>query len=158
MEYEYNTIYKFDLTGQVSFGSLPAEQIYTLFRDGRVASKFLEHHIPVWFPKLKFVDADGYDHVHVDHAEIKLDLKGFTKGGASYVPSSMIGAGRSIDIVEAHLHANTIDYIFSDITCFPKVRIQFKRGTELVEKFPSGRIKPNQIDDLFNGVNIINEE
>lgn len=151
MNIDYNTIYEYDLTGKVQFGDMPTEKLHELFQDGRVASKFLENYIPIWFPELKFVDADGYDHVDVATGERKWDLKGFTKGGASYVPSSMLGAGRTINLQEAHEHANTIDYIFSDITQFPRIRIQFKLGTELVKNFPKGKIKPDQINELFNG-------
>jgi hypothetical protein len=155
---EYNKIYYFDLTGQVQFGNMPEEEIYELFRDGRVASKFLEHTIPAWFPELEFVDQDGYDHVDRATGQKKFDLKGFTKGGASYAPSNMIGAGRKIVIEELHSHANIIDYIFSDITEFPKVRIIFKHGTDLVSEFPKGKIESKQKDQLFKEVNITDEE
>ena len=158
MKINYETIYHFDLSGKVQFGDLPQQELYELFKDGRVASKFLEHYIPLWFPELKFVDADGYDHVDVATGQLKWDLKGFTKSGASYVPSSMIGAGRKINIQEAHSHANTIDYIFSDITNFPKIRIQFKTGTEMVTRFPKGKIKPEQINELFNGITNVDED
>jgi hypothetical protein len=151
MKINYDTIYCFDFTGKVQFGDLPKETVYELFRDGRVASKFLENHIPVWFPELKFVDATGYDHVDVATETKKWDLKGFTKGGASYVPSNMIGAGRRVDLQEAHDHANTIDYIFSDVVDFPLVRIQFKSGKELVEQYPKGKIDFKYRNELFNG-------
>ena len=158
MKVQYNTIYNFDLTGKVRFGDLPESLIHQLFQDGRVASKFLEHHIPIWFPELKFVDQKGYDHVDVETGLKKWDLKGFTKGGASFVPSSMLGAGRKIDIAEAQDHANTIDYIFSDVTEFPKIRIQFKHGVDLVAEFPKCKINRKQQSQLFNGVNIVNEK
>lgn len=156
MNIDYDTIYCFDLSGKVSFGDLPQEAVYALFQDGRVASKFLEHHIPVWFPELVFVDQKGHDHVDRATGLRKWDLKGFTAGGASYVPSTMLGAGRKINIEEAHAHAKTIDYIFSDVTDFPRVRIQFKVGKELVEEFPKCKItKPNK-NKLFNGSKIVN--
>jgi hypothetical protein len=157
MKINFDTIYLFDFTGKVRFGDMPNEELYQLFKDGRVSSKFLESYIPIWFPELKFVDQDGYDHIDVATESVKWDLKGFTKGGASYVPSSMIGAGRKINIEEAQEHANEINYIFSDITEFPNVRIQFKTGKELVKQFPSGKIASKYKDQLFNGVNIIDE-
>jgi hypothetical protein len=158
MKIDYDTIYCFDFTDQVMFGKLPKNTVYELFHDGRVASKFLENYIPIWFPELRFVDATGYDHVDVETGTRKWDLKGFTKGGASYVPSNMIGAGRSINLQEAHDHANTIDYIFSDIIDFPCVRIQFKSGQELVKEFPKGKIDVKYRDRLFNGSKIENEK
>jgi hypothetical protein len=143
----YDKTYTFDLTGKVSFGDLPTSLVNDMFKDGRVASKFLENHLPVWFPELEFVDQDGYD--HISKTGQKYDLKGFTKGGASYAPSAMIGAGRKIDVTEMHAHANTIDYVFSDITEFPQVRIKFMRGTDMVQQYPSGKIAYKQRLALF---------
>jgi hypothetical protein len=152
MKIDYNTIYYFDFTGRISFGELSKETVYQLFQDGRVISKFLEHYVPIWFPELKFVDASGYDHVDVATGLKKWDLKGFTiKSGARYMPSNMIGGGRVKNLQEAHAHAHTIDYIFSDIIDFPKIRIQFKSGTELVTRFPAGEIPVKHRDELFDG-------
>jgi hypothetical protein len=146
---QYDHTYEFDLTGRVQFGDLPTATVHALFQDGRVASKFLENILPVWFDDLEYVDQDGYDHVQTSTGR-KLDLKGFTRGGASYAPSNMLGAGRKIDREKLHEHALTIDYILSDITQFPKVRIVFKRGTELVETYPSGKIGADQQQVLFD--------
>ena len=149
MDYTLNTVYEFNLEGQVQFGAMPMEQLHKLFQDGRVASKFLEHTIPTWFPDLVFVDQDGYDHVSKSTGR-KFDLKGFTKGGASYAPSNMLGAGRKINEEKLHEHAETIDYILSDITEFPKVRIVFKAGSDLVKTYPNGKIPVKAKSVLFN--------
>ena len=145
----YDHTYEFDLTGRVQFGDLPTETVHALFQDGRVASKFLENILPVWFDDLTYVDQDGYDHVQTSTGR-QFDLKGFTAGGASYAPSNMLGAGRKIDREKLHEHALSIDYILSDITEFPRVRIVFKRGTELVENYPNGKI-PNQQKEILFG-------
>lgn len=145
---EFDKIYEFDFSGRVQFGDLPEEEVYKLYRDGRVASKFLEHTVPLWFPEVKFVDKRGYD--HVDKKEVKYDLKGFTtKSGARYAPSKMIGGNRKIDFDALHKHAKTINYIFSDITEFPRVRIIFKTGEQVIKEFPCGEIKFKQRDQLF---------
>lgn len=149
MKHTLNTVYEFDLTGKVKFGDMPEQAVYELFKDGRVASKFLEHTIPTWFEDLEFVDGVGYDHVSKTTGR-KYDLKGFTKGGASYAPSTMLGAGRKIDKQILHEHAESIDYILSDITEFPKVRIVFKSGSELVNTYPTGKIPFKSKRVLFN--------
>lgn len=154
MKIDYDTIYIFDFSDRVTFGDLDRQTVYELFQDGRVASKFLEHYVPLWFPELKFVDATGYDHVDVATGNLKWDLKGFTKGGASYVPSNMLGAGRTINLQEAHDHANTIDYIFSDVVEFPQVKIRFKSGRELVNEFPRGKIDFKYRSQLFTATKI----
>ena len=158
MKIQHDTIYCFDMTNRVQFGDLPDATLYRVFQDGRIISKFLEHYIPIWFPEVKFVDARGHDHVDTATGKLKWDLKGFTiKSGARYMPSNMIGGGRKKNLTELHAHANTIDYIFSDVTEFPLIRIQFKTGTELVTQFPSGEIKLKERDQLFDGSVIINE-
>jgi hypothetical protein len=149
MNYVLDTVYEFDLEGQVKFGSMPLDHLHKLFQDGRVASKFLEHTIPTWFEDLDFVDSVGYDHVSKTTGR-KYDLKGFTKGGACYAPSTMLGAGRKIDKVVLHEHAKSIDYILSDITEFPKIRIVFKSGSDLVNTYPTGKISFKSKKVLFN--------
>jgi hypothetical protein len=144
----YDHTFEFDLTGRVQFGDLPIDTVHDLFQDGRVASKFLENILPVWFEDLEYVDQDGYDHVQTSTGR-RLDLKGFTRGGASYAPSNMLGAGRKINREKLHEHALTIDYILSDITEFPRVRIVFKRGTDLVENYPAGMIPTQERERLF---------
>jgi len=148
MHTQFNTTYEFDFTGKVQFGDMPVELLNKLFQDGRVSSKFLEHTIPTWFPDLEFVDATGYDHVSKS-TNRRYDLKGFTKGGASYAPSTMLGAGRKINRETLHEHAESIDYIISDVTDFPKVRVVFKRGTDLVRDYPSGKIPVKERKKLF---------
>lgn len=144
----YDQVFEFDLTGSVSFGNLSQSKVYELFQDGRVASKFLENILPEWFEDLEYVDQDGYDHVQTSTGR-KLDLKGFTGGGANYAPSNMLGAGRRVDRAKLHEHALEIDYILSDITAFPQVKIVFKRGTDLVEHWPSGKIPAYHRKVLF---------
>lgn len=149
MNYSLDTVYEFDLTGKVQFGDIPLPELYKMLQDGRVASKFLEHMVSIWFPDLELVDQKGYDHVSLTTGR-KYDLKGFTNSGASYAPSKMIGAGRKIDEGKMHKHAHTIDYILSDITEFPKVRIVFKSGSELIETYPKGKIPVTDKQVLFN--------
>ena len=138
MEYEYNKTYEFYV--DANFGNLPVETVNQLFQDGRVASHFLERQLEVWFPKLKFVNGKGYDHIDIDTGR-KLDQKSFTKGGMGFAPSAMLGAGRKIDLDEAHSHANTIDYIACDVVNFPHVRVRFVRGNELIEQYPAKACK-----------------
>jgi hypothetical protein len=61
----------------------------------------------------------------------------------------MLGAGRRINLEELHEHANSIDYIFSDVTEFPKVRIVVKKGTDLVRDYANGKIPYKNRSTLF---------
>ena len=134
MTYEYDKTYEF--TVSASFGDLPVEVINTMFQDGRVASKFLENHLPYWFGDLKFVDAKGHDHVNI-HTGRQLDAKCFTASGLGFAPSSMVGAGRKINLQEAHAHAHTIDYIACDVVEFPLVKVRFVKGSDMVKNYPN---------------------
>lgn len=150
MTIECNKIYKFNLTGRFSFGDLPEVVLSNLYKDGRVASKMLEHQFPHWFPELRFVDKTGYDHVDVINSNNKFELKCFTKRGAVYAPSNMVGKGRKIILEKVYQHAASITYAFADINDFPSVRIIFKRGTDLIQTFPFAKIKYRERNLLFN--------
>lgn len=151
---KYNYTYKYDLSQEgngVSLGAMSHDVVYSLFKDGRTASRILEQYLPMWFDDLTFVDQKGYD--HVDKRGNKYDLKGFTVRGANFRPSSMLGAGRTFDVEEFQNHAKSIDYVFSDIAEFPKVNIVFKKGADLLEKFPTGKIKRSDQKELFKDNN-----
>ena len=142
----YNKTFTFEVNA--SFGDLPKSVINEMFKDGRVASKFLENHLPVWFDDLDFVDAHGYDHVRKSNGR-KLDAKCFTKGGLTYAPSNMLGGGRKIVNEVAHEHAHEIDYIACDIVDFPTVRIRFVKGSDLVEQYPNCKIPKSKRNEFF---------
>ncbi len=144
---EYKKTYNFNLT-PFQVGSIPTEELVELFMDGRVASKFLEIHIPIWFPNFQFVDAKGYDFIDKVTGE-KVDQKAFTRRGANYAPSGMIGVGRKVDLKEFVAHAENTTYCFTDITQFPKIKICFWAGAELLRMFGSNKIGYGQRSKLF---------
>lgn len=151
--FDYKKTYEFRIT-PFSFGDLGEKDLLDLFMDGRVASKFLEKHIPIWFPTLKFVDETGYDFVDSSAKAKKMkrehiDQKAFTKRGANYAPSGMIGVGRKVNLQEFQAHAAHTNYCFTDITKFPQVRICFWTGADLMEKFGSNKIGVSMKDKLF---------
>ena len=137
MKVEYNKTYHF--TVSAAFGDIPQEKVNELFQDGRRASHFLEIQLEYWFPELTFVNAKGYDHVRKNSDKL-YDAKCFTKGGLTYAPSVMLGAGRKVVKEDAHEHAKSIDYIACDVVDFPHVRVRFVSGNDMVEQYPSTRI------------------
>lgn len=141
---EINRVYNFECSA--TFETLSQERVNKLFTDGRRASGFLELQLEEWFPELTFVDGKGYDHVDKDLK--KYDAKCFTRGGAKFCPSVMLGAGRSIDEKKLWEHANHMIYIFCDIVDFPKVRVICKYGSDLV-KYSKGSIPFGDRDVLF---------
>jgi len=132
----------------ISFGDLTQEELAEMFTDGRLVSHFLERQLTKWYPELTFVDARGYD--HLDTKQNKYDQKCFTKGGLTFAPSNMLGKGRKIIEEEAHEHAKNITYICCDVLEFPKVRVKFARGEDLIKQFPKCKIPFSKRQEFFN--------
>ena len=130
----------------VSFGDLKQEQVNEILKDGRLASHFLERQLCVWYPKLTFVDGKGHD--HVDTEGNLYDQKCFTQGGLNFAPSNMIGKGRTLNEEVAHAHAKKITYIACDILDFPKVKVRFVSGEELLKDYPKCKV-PFKHRDIF---------
>jgi hypothetical protein len=144
---ELNRVY--DFTCPALFGTLSQSLVNQLFTDGRRASGFLEKQLELWFPELTFVDGKGFD--FVDPTNQKYDAKCFTKGGAKFCPSVMLGAGRTVNEEKLWEHATHMIYIFCDIVDFPQVKVIYKKGTDLL-KYPKGSIPFGDRDVLFAGL------
>ena len=65
------------------------------------------------------------------------------------MPSNQIGAGRKFDSVVAYQKANKLVYICCDIVDFPKVKVVFKDGKDLVKSYPSCKVSKNKRELLF---------
>ena len=132
-----------------SFGELTKEELTELFKDGRTTSRFMEKLATKWFPELTNVDEKHYD--HVDTEINRYEMKGFTKGGCNFVPSGMLGMGRRIDLNELAevISEHKLTYIITDIVEFPKIRIRFTDGKELLKTYPKGNIKLKEREDFF---------
>lgn len=143
---DLDKVYYFNL--KASFGDLSETQVNDILKDGRAASRFLEHQLVVWFPELKYVDQPGHD--HIDESGNMYDAKCWTEHGCVFRESIMIGRGTDAINEERILeHASMITYIICDITQFPAVRVIFKEGKELAERWPRGQIYKGHRDRLF---------
>ncbi len=147
MKIELNKTYNFNIDS-VSFGSIPKVRIHEFFKDGRVASFFLEEQLPHWFPELTRIEGNK-DHDHVDTLGRKYDAKNFTKGGLRFMPSNQMGAGRKFNALVAHDKANKLIYICCDIVEFPKVRVKFVKGSELIKEYPKCSVPKSKREVLF---------
>jgi hypothetical protein len=117
------------------FGDLTNEELIECYKDGRQSAPLMERQLVKWFPELTYVNQKGYD--HIDKIGKKYDHKSFTNSGLHFAPSTMIGSGRSIDKSVAKTHALKTNYICCDITNFPKVKVIFKTGSDLITQFPT---------------------
>ena len=140
-------VYNFEV-GDLSFGPLDQETLHTIFKDGRASSKLIENCLVSWFPELKLATTNnrGFDHYWGTR---KVEVKGFTKSGCTFLPSHMIGKGRIADPQKAfdELTADTLCMV--DITDFPKVSVRFVDHFWAYNKFPKGRISPRERDYFF---------
>ena len=143
-----NHVYKFKVN-QPTFGNLSTDQVNRLFRDGRM-SKFLELEMTTFFPILNYVDQKGHDYEINCEGTPKVEMKCFTQGGMRFMPSSMIGSGRKLDIEKFHENAHNLTYLFCDIVDFPDIRVIFKSGDEMIEKFPRGSITYKHRNEIFS--------
>lgn len=145
---EYNKLYEFDLTGQIKLGRLDKEGIRRCMTDGRFASHYIEKELVNWFPDLKeSEDTCGpFDHVL---SEQKIDHKNCTKGGVKFMPSKMLGTGRTFDSKEFLEKTEQLDYIITDITTFPIIGVMLKKGTVLAKEFPNGKITLARAKELL---------
>ncbi len=144
---EYNFPYYFHISN-AAFGTLSTKTLCDLFKDGRVVSHFLEKQLEVWFPNLLFEDGKGYDHRCME-TDVLYDAKCFTKSGANFSPSVMLGAGRKVNEEKLHKHATDMNYIICDVCSFPKVNIIFKRGKDLLQDYPKGKISFKDREKIF---------
>jgi hypothetical protein len=154
--FEYNKVYVREL--DIASDELPNDVLYSLLADGRVASHFLEKYLEVWFPELKCVDQKGYDHILLEDFDKfkngskdykKFDQKCFTKGGLRFMPSGMIGVGRTFEKEEAHRHAKDIIYICCDVLNLPEVSIVFKKGSDLLNMYENCHVPYRDRETFF---------
>jgi|TARA_R110000782_G_scaffold264697_1_gene358002 hypothetical protein len=148
MKLELDKTYEYDLTDTMSFGDIKQERLYEFFKDGRNASFMLEEQLIHWFPELTRVEGNK-DHDHIGDDGVKYDAKNFTKHGLNFMPSNQIGAGRKFDSTLAYQKANKLVYICCDIVEFPKVRVIFKEGKDLVKEFTKCRVTKTNRGVLF---------
>ena len=132
-----------------SFGDLPIETLNEIFRDGRPSSFFLEPQLALWFPELTHIKG-CLDHDHIDQRGQKYDDKNFTKRGMQFKPSNQIGTGRVFNFSAMCKKAGALIYIACDIVEFPKIRIIFKSGNDLVREYPTGKVSKTKREVLFS--------
>jgi len=146
--FKFNKVYHFDLTGAYAFGDLSEEVLTEVFKDGRVASHLLERQLTEWFPSLVHI-GKCKDHDHVDTIGRKFDAKNFTKNGLKFMPSSMLGVGRKFDQKLFESKTKKMNYICCDIRNFPKIRVVFKRGSNLSKVYGNGVVPISSSERLF---------
>lgn len=141
-------VYHFKIRN-LAFGPLRRETLHSIFRDGRACSKLVENCLTQWFPELKMASSSnstGFDH---HWGSRKVELKSFTKSGCNFLPSYMVGSGRTADPEKASEELTADLLCISDITEFPKISVRFVDHVWAYKKYPKGKIKAKEGADFF---------
>lgn len=143
----YNKTYNHTLTNY-NFGNIPESKMIEIYRDGRAFSHFIEPWLAVNYPLIHITGCKNYD--HTDTNNVKYEQKTFTKGGCKFMPSNMIGTKRKFNKDDFQNTAKKLIYIIICNIKFPKIKIKFIKGTDLILNYPNGIIPLKDFDKFFN--------
>ena len=146
MKYELNKTYSFMLDN-ISFDNVPNNLLIELFKDGRHASHILELWIVNNFDNISKYNTKDHDFIY-DKNNF-MEAKNFTKNGAKFMPSRMLGVGRKYIEEEAHKVINSNIYVITDINDMPDIHIRFVKGSELLKEYPKAIIPFKKREEFF---------
>lgn len=161
-ELELNKQYKITL-GDMSHCGLSHEEMIEHYKSNSSPLSFLlEKLLPKHFTNLVY-DPTPQDISLVSGKTIRIkpdlrdketnttlyDQKAFNQKGGSFTRSSMKGIGRSFDQEEHDAWANAQTFIWTDFCDLPEITIIALSGMECLKRFPKGRIKFSQRNELF---------
>lgn len=132
----------------ISFGNLPHIKLREIFKDGRAFSHLIEPWLAINYPLTHVTGCKQYD--FVDSENIKYDQKTFTKRGCNFMPSNMIGEGRTFNKEIFEEKTKQMMYIIVSNIHFPEIKIKFVKGIDLLVDYPNGKIPSKDFDKFFN--------
>ena len=146
----FNETQTFHLSN-TSFDNLPYETVNQIFKDGRVFSHFIEKWLEQEYNDLKHVSGcKKYDFVDINNPEIKYDQKTFTKLGCKFMPSNMIGQGRTFNQEEFEEKTKKLMFIIVSNINFPEIKVKFMKGEDILKMYPNGKILSSKHNKFFN--------
>ena len=143
----YDITYTHELK-DFSFDNIPQSVIIETFKDGRAFSHFIEPWLAINYQLTHVKGCKKYD--HIDNENIKYDQKTFTKNGCNFMPSNMIGEGRTFNKKIFEKKAKELIYIIISNINFPEIKIKFMKGIDLIVDYPTGKIHFKDFNKLFN--------
>jgi len=132
------------------FDVLPEEAVQDIYKDGRPFSHFIEKWLPTKYDLKHVGGCQKHDFIDKHNAAILYDEKTFTSGGCKFMPSNMIGEGRKFDKAVFEEKAKKLIYIIVSNIQFPRIKVKFVRGLELMVTYPKGAIPLKDHDKFFN--------
>jgi hypothetical protein len=133
-----------------SFGNIPKDIMIDTYKDGRAFSHFIEPWLAINYPLIHITGCKQYDHININNHSIKYDQKTFTKRGCKFMPSNMIGEGRTFNKEKFEEKAKELIYIIISNVNFPEIKIKFIRGIDLIVDYPNGIIPLKDFNKFFN--------
>ena len=136
---QLNTTFTHTLTN-LGFDCLPEAVVINLFKDGRPFSHFIEKWLEKNYNINHVEGCKKFDFVDRNYPNTKYDEKTFTKRGCCYMPSNMLGQGRSFNQEEFQNKTKGLVFCIVSNVNFPEIKVRFVRGSELIKKYPKGKI------------------
>lgn len=146
---ELNTTYGMRIS-DCSFDNLSGEVVEQIFKDGRHLSPFMEQLVCQKFGLTHVSGCKGHDMIDPGNPEIKYEQKMFTPNGCKFMPSSMVGVGRTFDPAIFAEKAAKLIYIIVSNVAFPDVKIRVVSGTDMLDLYPNGSIPFADHDRFFS--------
>jgi len=131
------------------FDNLENKDIKEIFKDGRPFSHLIESWMGQNYPLTHIKGCKKYDFTDKKYPEILYDEKTFTKGGCKFSPSNMTGQGRTFNKEVFEEKSRKLIFAIVSNVDFPNIKIRFVRGTNLIAKYPNGKIPFKDHDDFF---------
>lgn len=94
LTFDHHKTYKIDLSGQIKFGPIEENDLYEIFKDGRVAGLIIEHLLNTIFKNLTRLGHENAALDFIDNDARRYEARTVTKNGVKFIPSHMIGQGR----------------------------------------------------------------
>jgi hypothetical protein len=132
-----------------NFGNLSDEICKEIWKDGRPFSHFIEEWIANNYPLTHIKGCKKYDFTDKNYPEILYDEKTFTKKGCSFCPSNMLGQGREFNKEIFEDKTKKLVFCIVSNIDFPNIKIRFVKGTELLIKYPTGKIPSKDFIEFF---------
>ena len=133
-----------------NFGNVPNIILKKQYRDGRSFSHVIEPWLAVNYPLTYIEGCKKYDFTDKNFPDILYDEKTFTKRGCDFRPSNMKGQGRTFNKeLFKEKTKNLVFCIVSNID-FPNIKVRFVKGSELILKYPNGKIPSKDLVKFFD--------
>lgn len=118
--------YKLDLSKHMQFGPIPKQSVWQAFTDGRVAGVLNELLCVELFNNLSHAPTSSDVFDLIDRDGKKYEARTVTKNGVKLIPSSMWGAGRSVDKKAYRKRLKQLHgFVFTDVRNSPQFTITF---------------------------------